>query len=276
MKTKVLIMVGAVLMAAAGVCAEIQWAKTYAAAQKAAKAQNKLIMVDFYTDWCSWCKKLDADTYPNAKVVAYSSKLVSVKVDAEKEGVELAKRYKVQGYPTILFLDANGEIFGEISGYMPPTEFLSEMTKINDRFASYPALAAKLKTNPDDGEANAKMVPVLAAQRKVDAAKAALDKAVAAGYKGEHLAKAYNAVGDAHQTAEKYDDAIGYFSEAMKSAKQPSDKSYALMSIMYCHLSKGEMEKARASAKELIAMPGAPKEHVDLAKELLKQLGGGG
>ena len=112
MKTKILIMVGALLVAVAGVSAEIQWAKTYAAAQKTAKAQNKLIMVDFYTDWCSWCKKLDADTYPNAKVVAYSSKLVSVKVDAEKEGVELAKRYKVQGYPTILFLDANGELFG--------------------------------------------------------------------------------------------------------------------------------------------------------------------
>ena len=46
-------------------------------AYKEAKAQNKLIMVDVYTDWCSWCKELDKTTYTDKKVYYYAKSFVT-------------------------------------------------------------------------------------------------------------------------------------------------------------------------------------------------------
>ena len=56
-------------------------------------------------------------------MIKLAAQLVPLKVNAEKEGKDLAKKYDVRGFPTILFLTAEGDIMGRIGGYMPPTEF---------------------------------------------------------------------------------------------------------------------------------------------------------
>ena len=80
---------------------------TFADAVSKAKAENKLVFIDFYTTWCGPCKAMDANIFPNEKVGAYfNEKFVSIKLDAEKgEGITLAKKYEVKGYPTLLFLN---------------------------------------------------------------------------------------------------------------------------------------------------------------------------
>ena len=49
--------------------AEIKWEKDLATAIKKAKSKNLPIMIDIYTDWCSWCKELDKNTYANKEVI---------------------------------------------------------------------------------------------------------------------------------------------------------------------------------------------------------------
>jgi len=93
---------------------------------KAAAAEGKPMMVDFYTDWCGWCKTLDEETYSDAKVIAKSKEFVCVKVDAEKDKGS-AEKYDVTGFPTILFLDSSGTKIHETVGYAPADEFLGEM-----------------------------------------------------------------------------------------------------------------------------------------------------
>lgn len=75
-----------------------------------AKVENKLIFVDFYTSWCGPCKQMTKDIFPLEEVGNfYNEHFVCCKVDAEKgEGIALAKKYGIRGYPTFLFADANG------------------------------------------------------------------------------------------------------------------------------------------------------------------------
>lgn len=193
-----------------------------------------------------------------------------LKVDAEKGGAALAKQYKVQGFPTILFLDAKGELFGKIGGYMPPEGFSEEMAKVLKLHKELPGILAKLKANPNDPEANARMAVVSVAREKPDQALAQLARAEKAGYKGSALAGAYNAIGDHYQMSDDLAKAIGYFKKADGAALNAKDRAYALISLMVCHMGKGDTTSAKGVAKRLVALKGAPKEYVQMAQDLLK------
>jgi thiol:disulfide interchange protein len=110
--------------------ADIAWEKSVSKAQKMAKTQKKPLMVDTYTTWCYWCKKLDESSFKDAKVVKLSKSFVPLKIDAEAEGAKLAEKYEVDGYPTILFIDANGKLLKRIGGYVEGPELAKEMQSV--------------------------------------------------------------------------------------------------------------------------------------------------
>src|SRR6187397_2698165 len=92
----------------------------------AAKRDQKVVMIDWFTTWCGPCKKLDATTWKDAEVLAWlGAKAVALKIDAEKE-VELAKKHRIGAYPTMLFLKADGSEIDRIVGYKTSKDFLSE------------------------------------------------------------------------------------------------------------------------------------------------------
>lgn len=125
----------------------------YTAALTKAKADGKkLVMVEFSTDWCSWCKRLAKDTWPDATVIAFASEhLIALEVDAEKgDGIELAKNFHIGGFPTMVFVNAEGEEIDRIPGYMPADQMVLELTRIVQGVDTYPALKTKVENNPDD------------------------------------------------------------------------------------------------------------------------------
>ena len=80
-------------------------------ALKVAAQENKLVFIDFYTDWCGPCKKMAREVFPQKMVGDFmNAKFVNLKLNAEKEGKELAARYKVNAYPTFIILDTKGEV----------------------------------------------------------------------------------------------------------------------------------------------------------------------
>jgi len=115
-----------------------------------ALANNKLILLDFETEWCTWCKKLDEDTYTNQEVKSFAKQhFVSMKIDAEKgEGIDLSKRYSIRGFPTIVFTTQNGDEIDRITGYRGPEEFLREMKRIKSGKNTLPTLLTQFQTNP--------------------------------------------------------------------------------------------------------------------------------
>ncbi len=77
-----------------------------------AKKEKKMVMLDAYTSWCGPCKVLKNKVFPNKELGNYINEhFVSIGVDMEAgEGPALANMYPIEGYPTILFLDASGKI----------------------------------------------------------------------------------------------------------------------------------------------------------------------
>ena len=122
------------------------------AAVAAARQRDTLVMVEFYTDWCNWCRRLDTDTFRRVEVRRELEKLVAVRTDAEKDGAQLAARFDVDSFPTMVFLDPDGNEVDRILGYLPPDKFLHRVQKIRtgDTFL---ACLRRLREDPGDHEA---------------------------------------------------------------------------------------------------------------------------
>lgn len=104
----------------------INFEKTWESALEQASMQNKMIFVDAYAVWCGPCKVMDRDVFSDIKVGAYfNENYVNVKVDMEKGiGKELARKFKVMAYPTLLFLDSRGNEIHRAVGYQNTDQFL--------------------------------------------------------------------------------------------------------------------------------------------------------
>jgi len=96
-------------------------------------APERLVVVDFYTDWCGWCQVLDRAVYPDPAVRRQLDRAVFLRLDAEREGREAARRYRVDGFPTIVFLTARGREVGRIRGFQPAPAFARLAREILDR-----------------------------------------------------------------------------------------------------------------------------------------------
>ena len=110
----------------------VDWTTSWDAAIKKARSENRAILIDFYADWCIWCRRLDATTYRDPKVVTFlTDRVVATKLDVEKsEGRGLASKYHVDGLPTILLVSPDGHELGRIPGYMPAGQFLERVSQI--------------------------------------------------------------------------------------------------------------------------------------------------
>ena len=98
------------------------------AACKQAGTEGKVVFIDFYTTWCGPCKMLDQTTWKDPSVVALlAQRTVAIKLDAEKV-VDLAKRYRIEAYPTLLVLKPDGTEIDRLVGYRPAATFVREFT----------------------------------------------------------------------------------------------------------------------------------------------------
>jgi len=99
---------------------------TWSEIKAKAKAENKLIFVDAYTTWCGPCKWMAKNVFTNDTVAAYyNSTFVNAKIDMEAgEGKDLAVLYKVRAYPSLLFVDANGDLVHKAVGSAPAADFV--------------------------------------------------------------------------------------------------------------------------------------------------------
>ena len=103
---------------------------SYTQALDEARAGNRLVMLDVYTDWCGWCKKLDRETFADRRVREALKDFVALKVNAEKGGRAVAERYEVRGYPTILFISPDGRVVRQVRGYVNADEMLRVLASL--------------------------------------------------------------------------------------------------------------------------------------------------
>ena len=91
-----------------------------------ARAEQKMVFIDVFAEWCGPCKKMDAEVFTNAEVGKYfNEKFVCLQLDGEKgEGAEIAKRFRVDMYPTYVVLDISGQKVFQTAGYHQPAQFI--------------------------------------------------------------------------------------------------------------------------------------------------------
>jgi thiol:disulfide interchange protein len=114
----------------AGLSERVQWS-SFGQGIDLARAEGKPLLINFIANWCGYCQKMDRTTWKHPEVVRRSGDLVAVRVDAEEGrqrdgfvGRELAQRYQVQGFPTLVVIDADGNVIARSSGYQDPRQFL--------------------------------------------------------------------------------------------------------------------------------------------------------
>jgi uncharacterized protein YyaL (SSP411 family) len=95
----------------------LEWMTDYQAAIQKAKKENKELLLNFTgSDWCGWCKRLDAEVFSQASFIKFANEnLVCVKLDfprrtkidpqLQKQNYALARKHGIRGYPTILILN---------------------------------------------------------------------------------------------------------------------------------------------------------------------------
>ena len=104
---------------------DVVWEDDWDAAFVRARSEGKPVLVNFYAEWCVWCKHLESVTFRDAKVAdMLVGDVVPLAVDIDAVPKDLLRQHRIEAPPTILLLDVDGSELGRIPGYMPPTGFL--------------------------------------------------------------------------------------------------------------------------------------------------------
>jgi len=122
----------------------------------AATNEGKIVLIDFYTTWYGPCKSMDQQTWRDPEVLKLlERKTISLKIDAEKE-TELAERYRIDIYPTVLLLRPNGTEVDRLVGFREPGQFIAAFNAALNGKDSVTRAREAVKTAGND-EAMARM-----------------------------------------------------------------------------------------------------------------------
>ena len=125
MKALRLLIVPALALAMAASTLASEWMTDYSKALALSKKTGKPILADFTgSDWCGWCIKLQKEVFTTKEFGAWAKKnVILLELDYPRRKIQpagvvkqneiLAEKYKIEGYPTILFLGSKGQVLGQ-------------------------------------------------------------------------------------------------------------------------------------------------------------------
>ena len=247
---------------------------------------EKIILVDFETESCVWCDRLDADTFTDQKVIDFAKQnLISKKIDAEKgDGPKQKKKYRVRGYPTILFLDSKGLEIDRIVGYRPPEEFLSELNRIKNGDNTISEILARYKQNKHHYPTQIDLAEKYVTLNLPDSAKSVLDIIYFKQKKKSQLdfsvafrvSKLYYSIGSLDNSIDLLDQIVdsgvdssdsGYFYGLLYKAKRDNDTDKLLQ---YSYLTEN-VDRKKQAYWQIIRILRKEKKEPDLEADIYQK-----
>jgi thioredoxin-like negative regulator of GroEL len=153
-------------VAAAGdALAGIPWGEKIGAALDQAADSGKLVMVDIWAVWCVPCKEMEHTTYLDGRVIDLAERFVPLKVDADVK-TSFIERYRVDAFPTLLFLDGNGRELTRWRGAITADPLAELLDRISSGYEGYLDALAR----SDDPDAAAAVADYLVAVGNAEAA----------------------------------------------------------------------------------------------------------
>jgi thioredoxin-like negative regulator of GroEL len=132
--------VGAVLalagLSVAAASPAIEWGERPRAALDAAESSGRPVLVDVWAIWCAPCKVMDETTWVDRQVVAATDDFVPLRVDADAQQAFI-ERYAVKAFPTVLFLDADGDEIGRLTGLVTAEALLPRLRQVRVGYVDY-------------------------------------------------------------------------------------------------------------------------------------------
>ncbi|MCX8156385.1 MAG: thioredoxin family protein [Verrucomicrobiae bacterium] len=130
---------------------KLPWLANYTEALKRAEREKKPILLEVTTDWCSWSKKMERETFADKEVQKELGEFVLVRLNAEEEANEsVVKEYGVDNYPTLLVVNFKGEVVGQSDGFMDVKDMKELLQKHKVLFKGNPLGYKEVQLPPKD------------------------------------------------------------------------------------------------------------------------------
>ena len=237
------------------------WMTDFAAAQAKAKSENKDLLVDFTgSDWCGWCIRLDNEVFSKTEFKdSAPSNFVMVKLDyprdksilteevlAQNEALQM--KYSVAGFPTILLMDHQGHVYGQMGyeegGPENYNNLLDEKLKAGKGFKAAIANATSKKG--------------IERAQALDDCLGSLDEELAQAYHFEIMNEIVMLDADGKAgLREKYSEIVA----KIKESRDLQAAGQELQALIGEHMEKGEGEAAIAKLDSVIAKPKSNVHH---------------
>lgn len=250
---------------------KIAWNTDLTEAKRQAGLSGRLVMLNIYAPWSEPCHMMDDDVYPDPLVVQTAAPFIAVRQNGEKAGARAVRDYNIHFYPTILFLDAYGEVFDKLVGGYSATDFAFALNSVKQECRDLSYTQNRVQQHPED----ARMVTNLAIRlaragrnEEVETLISALEDVVAA----KTLGATYNALGTACLSSEDWKRALQWYGKTIVFCKEPHYLYKAHIGRYKVWARQGNSGKMAGELKETLALPKLTPSDRAQAQQLLDVL----
>jgi len=228
----------------------IAWIESFAPALQRAEEQGRPVLVDVWAVWCVPCKEMEETTYRDSRVVELTAGFVPLKIDADV-ATSFVERYRVDAFPTLLFLDGRGREIARWRGAIAAEPLAGLLERIGDGYAGYLDGLERVS----DPEAALAVAGYLQAAGNPPGAAGHLEEALKALRKSEPAVRERLELrlGEALAAGGEWKAACKTYQRLADQAERPEIRGEALAGLVRAERERGRETQAAAALERLRA-----------------------